>query len=84
MSVVLLVAGNGRQRVVGVQNQSEEEILRVAHLLRSSKGKKPSLPLPKHQTPIVQLPGSTERRRASGSVQGKWFPGMFPPVHEIR
>lgn len=70
--------------MVGVKNESEEEILRVAYLLRSTKGKKPSLQLPRHKTPLVQVEGSRHPMRASNSVQGKWFPGRFPAVHETR
>jgi len=74
--------GNGRGRVVDVKNYGEEEILRVAYLLRSAAGRKTSLPLRRETPALVRSQDGRVSGVASTSVQGGWQPGMFPPVHE--
>lgn len=73
---------NGRDRVVDIKNIDEEQILRFAYLLRSAAGRKTSLPLRRETPALVRAQGGGVTFFASTSVQGRWRPGMFPPVHE--
>ena len=68
--------------MVDVKNKDEAEILRVAYLLRSTAGRKTSLPLRREAPALLRSRDGRVTAVASTSVQGRWRPGLFPPVHE--